>query len=490
MKKWIGLSIALVVLLGSYYGMGIGTEKALKKNIDVLNQSNDAVVTLQHYQRGWFRSHAELQWTIKIPQSAAEKMARRTVMVQHKDFTLRIPIEIYHGPIVFTDSGLRLGLGYANAKMPFSAIHHDLQVNYNLQTERPECLVTILVDYFNQTHIQLQVPGFKLTAKQSDTRFRWLGLHADVVVAKNKHDLQGNLDLKGISWFEGGLEGVVGSVQSHYDMRLGRDNLYLGTAQLMMPSLVLIKNQKSLARISDVTLSSNSDVQNGLFNSSLSAHLKQVALGDKIYSGCILELAFQNLDPNILARMNRKLNQAQKAANNRQRIFLSMIPDLPALLSKGAQLKVVNFEINLPEGHVKADLSIALPNQNMTNPLQLIQNIHGDSHLKLAAPVLNHWLQEAVRQKMMVGMQGQALPQVAQQPPVLSTTTQTSPGMPVNSAGVLDAQIAEKVAQKIQEWSNMGVLVQSGSDYTLVFKWTQGKLFINGHPFSPALFAL
>ncbi len=71
MKKWIGLSIAVVVLLGSYYGMGVATEKALKKNIDVLNQSNGAVVTVQHYQRGWFRSHAELQWTIKIPQNCA-----------------------------------------------------------------------------------------------------------------------------------------------------------------------------------------------------------------------------------------------------------------------------------------------------------------------------------------------------------------------------------------------------------------------------------
>ncbi len=392
---------------------------------------------------------------------------------------------------MFADSGLRLGLGYASAKVPFAAIHHDLQANnYNLQTEKPECLVNILVNYFNQTHIQLQIPGFKLTAKQGDTRFRWLGLHADVVVARNKGHLQGSLDLKGMSWFEDGLEGVVGSVQSHYDMRLGSDSLYLGTAQLTMPSLVLIKDQKPIARIADVTLSSNSDVQNGLFNSSLSAHVKQVALGDKIYSGCILELAFQNLDPNILAGMNRKLSQAQEAANNKQRIFLSMLPDLPALLSKGAQLKIVNFEINLPEGRVKADLSIVLPNANMTNPMQLIQNINGDSQVKLVAPVLNHWLQEAIRQKMMVSMQGQALPQIAQQPPVLSTTTQTSPGMPVNSAGVLEAQIAEKVAQKIQEWSNVGVLVQSGSDYTLVFKLTQGKLFINGHPFSPALFAM
>ena len=44
MKKLAGLIIILAVLiLGGYYGMGVLTEKTIKKDIAIINQSNRIV---------------------------------------------------------------------------------------------------------------------------------------------------------------------------------------------------------------------------------------------------------------------------------------------------------------------------------------------------------------------------------------------------------------------------------------------------------------
>ena len=502
MKKWMSLSVVfLLIVLCSYYGMGVGTEKILKRNIDVLNQSSEIKVAIQHYQRGWFRSHAELKWTIQIPESSADQSLHRTVFPLKKAYTFEVPLDIYHGPMMWVNYRLYFGLGYAHAKAHLpTAIEQELAKNYNYNAEKFEYTINVIVNYLNKTTVQFSIPQYRMNAKKGDNFFQWLGMMTNIAVSGDKQHLQGDLFLKGFSWKNKDVKGLLGSVKGSYDMQQALDNLYIGTAELSAPSLAIFHKDLPIFRLNDVQLHSESDLQDGLFNSSFSAKVNQVTVGDKVGSRYVFDLSFQNLDANVLAVMNRKLRELQTTTHDTQRLLWALLPDLPALLSKGARVSLDNFEMNMnmPSGRVKMDLNLSLPNEKFTNPLQILQKIKGESHLTVSKAVLSTWLQEILKKAMLMQAQKQSLAKEMHEPDAVVAPTsapdQKQASLPsmtsVENPNIADSQLSMKADAKIKEWTHEGVLVQEGTDYSVLLTLIDGKLFINGHPFNPTLLAV
>ncbi len=488
MKKMLGLGaigvvVGVLVVLGSYYGMGLGTEKILKKNIDVFNQTNGTDVVIQNYHRGWFCSHAELKWSMKVPQSASPPMGHNTTMIPNKVYTFEIPLDIHHGPVMFVDSNLRFGLGYARSKAPLpAAFEQELSEKYDLKSEKLTYSVGIMVSYLNNTTIQFIVPKYKLLAKQGNDYFQWLGFKTDIIVSSNKKRLRGDLTLDGLSWFNNKIQGELGPVKTEYDMKQGLDGLYIGKAKLNLPALEVSTKEpdqepQQVLQIVGAQIRTESNIQNGLFNTSLSAKVNQLVLSNKSYMNNVLDISVKNLDAKVLASMNRKVRDMQRSGHSKQPAWILM-PDVPALLSKGAQLSIVDFEVTMPDGHVKADVNLSLPNENMTNPFQLLQKISGESNLRLSETVVTKWLQVAIKKSLLL--------KAKKQVPV--STEQE--GQPAVNMVDIEEQTTKKVAEKTREWIDAGILVQKGQDYLVLVKLAKGKLLINGHPFSPALLAI
>lgn len=501
MKKWIGFGIiSLLIVFCSYYGMGVATEKILKRNIAVLNQSNDVKVELRHYQRGWFCSHAKLKWTVSVPQSPGDLTVRRTVFPQKKTYNFDVPLDIHHGPIMWVHSKLYFGLGFAHAvaHLPTS-VQKELANVYNFKSAKFEYAINVFVNYLNKTTIQFNVPQYKMTTKTGDDFFQWLGLVTDVMVSSDKQYMQGNVSLKGLSWKHEDRKGLLGPVNGGYDMHRVLDTLYIGTAHLNIPSLALFQKDIPVFRVNNLQLDSSSDIQAGLFNSSFSAKANQITVGEKVFSHYVFDLSFQNLDATVLATMNRKVSQLQ-STQDKQRLLWALIPDLPALLSKGARVNLENFELNTLDGHVKMDLNLSLPNEAFTNPIQLFQKAKGESHLWVTPKFLSNWLQDTMKKTMLMQAQKKALAQEMQTPVATNAATpsnavnpnaNTVPSMTsVENPDLADSQLAAKADAKMKEWIEEGILVQEGTDYLIVVTLQNGKLFINGHPFNPTLLAV
>lgn len=499
MKKSLGLVIVLfVILLCSYYGMGIGTEKALKKNIVMLNQSGEMSLALEHYQRGWFTSHADLKWTLKIPQTQSDQTMRRTVFTSTKTYTFEIPVDIYHGPIMWVNSKLLLGLGYArtNIRLP-KEYEQNLADKYDFQAKRLEYRMSIFINYLNKSTIHIVIPQNSLRAKKGNNFVEWLGLGMNIVMSGDNQNMQGEFSLKGITWQDENIKGLLGPVKADYDMHQALKNLYAGTAQLNFSSLVLFKQNAVIFRMSDAQIKSESEVRNGLFNSSLSAKLSQLVIGNKTYTNNNLEVSFKNLDANILAAMNRKLGEIQhsnSSNDDKQRILWTLIPDLPALLSKGAQMTIEDCTINSPNGSIKVDVNLNLPKDTLTNPLQLLQKIEGESHIRVSQTVFSIWLENTLRKIMMAQKQQQVLNQEIQASDagIATKKEQTTTVMSTTPQKVEDIQAltTTKAKFKIQEWLDAKVLVQEDTDYLILLKLTNGKLYINGHLFDPSLLTI
>lgn len=500
MKKWLSLLsvfvVLVIVLLAGYYAMGVGTEITLKRNITLLNRSNgqsnnSVAVAIESYQRGWFRSHATLKWTLTVPDPSSEDLLHRTVMTPHKVYTFEVPLDIYHGPLMWVDSKLLFGFGYAKTHMGLPAGYEkELDTVYNFKPKKLTYDINILVSFLNKTTIQLKVPNYKLLAKKGNDYFQWLGLETAIEVSGDKQRLQGDLALDGFSWFKNGIQGSLGAVTGEYDIHKELGCLYIGKAQISLPSLVVSKQDQEILHITNAQLSSKSDIQKGLFNSSISASVSNLAWADNVYSNGALDLSFENFDADVLAAINRKLNETQRISQSGQSIIWSLLPDLPALLTKGAQLNMSNFTFTMPDGHVKADATLSLPNEVMTNPFQLLQKINGMSHLRVSPSVITNWMQTMMRNTVQIKMQKQILNQAAIQAQAAAGGIIQDQPLPSLDNAAIENQVTAKVAEKMHEWTDSGVLVQDGEDYLIVFKLINGKLFINGHPFSPALLTI
>ena len=478
----IGAGVGIVLFLGSYYGMGIATERVLKKNIEALSQSNGIALELQNYHRGWFQSQAILKWTMKTAQSVTPPLGHHTVMLPRKEYLFDIPLNIYHGPAIVTGSKFRFGLGYAKAQIALpNAFVQELSAEYVVPTNKLLATMEVMVSYLNKINTKFLVPNYALHAKNGVDYLQWQKLKSNITVALNKQQVQGVLSLHGFAWSKQDMEGILSSARTTYDMQQGLYGLYVGTAKLDLPSLLVTQKLKdqpaqSVLRLVGAHLRTASSIQNALFDTSISLKIKELGLPGKEYLNNVLNVSFKNLDANTLASMNRKLAELQRPGHTNQPVTWVLIADLPALLSKGAQLTVDNFEITTHEGDVKAKVYLNLPKEAMNNPFQLLQKINGESHFRVSKVILNNWLQTMIKRSL--------LQKEAKQ--IASTSEGNQPILPRD----INAETSARTNEKIKEWVDAGVLVQEEQDYLILMTLTNGKLLINGHPFSPALLTI
>lgn len=511
MKKLVGFVVILAALvLGCYYGMGVLTERTLKKNIDVLNQSNGVTVVLKQYQRGWFTSNAMLDWTLTVPAREVQ-INGQTVSEPEQTFAAQMPLSIHHGPFIFANSKVTFGLGYANSRVLLPSMYDEkFNAMYTPESTKPSLELSIFVSYFNNTCLHLTAPKFNLVSKQGNNNFEWLGMTSEVNITSNRKRISGHLMIDGLTWVKDKVKGVLTNVKSDYDLHTTSTGLYLGDANLYLPSVLVTKDNNTLLEVNEFDIHSSSQVTKGLFNSSFKAGLHKLLINEKIYTSCSVALSIKNLDANVLAEMNSKISKTQQGSDSeRQRAFLSLLPDVPLLVNKGAVFEISDLNIGMPDGLIKGNMILSLPNENVTNPFQLIQKIKGNGKLTVSAAVLKTFISDSLRNKIQAtvnfqqAMAQSAAAQAAKAQSeqvqseqdksatiVLPAVEPTQVKQPLVTAADVEQQALAQADQKIAELVNVGVILAQGTDYVLEFKMAEGQLLINGKPFNPAMLQL
>ena len=175
-----------------------------------------------------------------------------------------------------------------------------------------------------------------------------------------------------------------------------------------------------------------------------------------------------------------------------------MIPDLPALLSKGAHFSIDNLVMNRPNDHLKITLNLSLPNKKYTNPIQLVQKINGDSRIIVSKNLLATCVKKMIKKILLIEAQKQSLGNDSSTSPALraplNPSNQTQNTMTYDSnkfqLQITDSELTTKAELKIKEWVEQGVITPEGNDFSANLKLLDGKLFINEHPFSFNLLAI
>lgn len=481
MKKLAGLIIILAVLvLGGYYGMGVMTERAIKNNVEVINQSNGLFADIEQYDRGWFTSDAKLKWRLHVPERIVKDADGKSQTVAAQDYNLVTPIKIYHGPFIYANKMPRFGMGYAKTAISFpEQYNQQFDEMFSKDSQKPVLDLSIFVNYLNKSTVELMLPKFKLLSKDSTGTFDWMGLTSTTSASSNMDKVDGELVVDGLSFSKDDTKVTLGKVTTDYNLHKTTSGLFLGDASFTLPFINLMVKEQKIFELSDLSLSSSNDIQNSLFSAHFNVELKSVTSNGQNYGPGELEISLRNLDADVLAKINAQANSMQNGTEvERQQAMLALLPEIPKLFSKGAELEISQLNFKLPQGVIDGSLLVTLPKGDNANPFELIQKIQGHAKLKISAAVLKQYMQQISAQLM--PNQSEAQQAIVEQ----LQNDQAQANQPAPTKEQLASMQSDKQISAMQQ---SGLITVDGSDYVIEVNLDQGKFSINGKPFDPAM---
>lgn len=224
--------------------------------------------------------------------------------------------------------------------------------------------------------MELSIPSFKLTAKDGNGKFNWMGMDSTTSMSSNLDKVEGEIEFDGAEFSKDDTKLSLGKVTSEYDLHKTTTGLYLGQASFSLPSLAVVVKDQKMFEISELTLSSSSDIDDNLFSTHFSAALKSLFANGQNYGPGEVEMSLRNLDAEVLAKINEQANAMQRGTDQeRQQALMAMLPELPKLFSKGAEFEISKLSLKLPQGMIDGNLLITLPKGDSSNPFELIQKL-------------------------------------------------------------------------------------------------------------------
>lgn len=491
MKKITGLVVVLAALiLGAYYGTGVITERTIKKNITVVNQSGGMLVDIAQYHRHWFGSNAQVTVKIHMPEQMNQDIDGKTITIPAQDFSVDMPVNIHHGPIIYADSRVLFGLGYAEGQVSLpKELLEKISTVFEVPVKQPDLDLSVFVNYRNQSRFEMKIPAFNLVAKDGKGGMDWLGMKGDVSVSSDLNRIDGGFMVNGLKLVKDNNLTVVGPVNSQYLFNKSAEGLYLGKASVIAPSLVITKDSKPLFELANFKAQSESMTSAGLFNSDLMVSLDKMFLNNKTYEAGLIDVSVKNLDANVLAKLNGQANKLKNASgSDRQKIMFEMLPELPKLFGKGVTLELGTMKLTVPDGEVNGHFKIALPKGEVVNPFQLIQKIEGEGKFQLPMTVVKKALVESIVQKEASQTSPQGAIMAASSASAVNNNAAPAETTSVNAEAL--KQATDEADKKLAALVQAKLLIEQGKDYVIEFQLTQGELKVNGQLFEPGKFKI
>lgn len=464
MKKIAGVIIVLALLvLAGYYITGMNVERTLNKNIGSIPKTPIFNVYLDQYQRGWFSSHARLGLKMHVPEQTVTDKNGVAKVDPAVDFDLNFPLTINHGPIIVTDNGLRFGMGQV--------------------TTQPQTHYGVLIDYYNNLLFKYTLPGFAIKGNvhvnDGDFQAEWLGLQSLLSVSANMDQLAGSSTIFGLDASAHNLVFKLGKISHVFKLNKNEDGLWLGDSQLSIPSIVVNAGDNNSFNLDDFALTSVSGIKEKMLYFNLDLSLKKVLVAGQNYGPGIFKFKIRNLDAKALADINQLGWQMAQKSQNPNVMMLSMLSELPKLISKGAEVELAEMALTLPEGIITGNFKISIPKSESSDLGQLMQKAYGEGQFKAPMTVVKSLLVTTIMSKKNDNL--------AQQQPTNPAITTALPASPASTTEPSTEDPKIQADKLLQDYVNKGILKIDGPDYLITIKLKNQQFMINGKIIDPSL---
>lgn len=501
MKKIIGLVVvAAALVLGSFYAMGLVTERTLKRSTGIINQSSGLSVDIDQYRRGLLESSAVLDVKIHVPERFETNTDGKMETIPAQNYTLNVPVKINHGPIIYNGSTILFGFGAAQSTFTLpKELVEKFSSHFTEQSIQPQLQLSVFVNYANQSQFQIEIPAFKLVLKDGEGDVNWMGMNGDMNISADLKKYNGKLTLTGFDIVKEKMKMAISMVTNDYALQKTDDGLYLGQAGLVLSDVKITQDETPLFDLTLFKARNDSHVTNDLFESSLTTSFEKILSQNKQYGPGLLEMSIKNLDAKVLAHLNTQANKLKTSTGTeRQQILFAMLPDLPKLFAKGASFEVSTLKLKVPEGDIAGHVAISLPKSDTVNAFQIMQKIQGEGKLQIPSALVRQFLidslvhkalaESSLQSKMMTQMTAEsAIPEVKDESKSGSVAQQN---VAASSSETATQQATIEADKKLAGLVDAKLLNVQGQDYVIEVNLSEGKLTVNGQPFDPSTFKL
>lgn len=485
MKKILATLITVPALfVGSYYVTGYFTERTLKNDVALLNESSAFKAYFKSWNRGWFTSNANFDWVMQVPERVLADGQGGNKVIPAQNLTVNTPLTIYHGPLMFTPSGVKAGLGYAETELVLPDEYlRQFNELFTPSSNKPIINISALVNFAVNSRFTTTVPKFTLISRADGSEFRWHGMQNVVVLGYNMGKIAGDMNIAGLDIVNGNKKFSLNDVGSTYHLaRDKKSGLYVGNADIAFKTISAAMNNITGLQLDNFALDTESSVQNNLFNMQVKLGLDKLFADNKNYGPAKVSLELHNLDAKVLNDINSKFADLQDSGKLSKEQFLWMVlPELPKMLNRGASIALTDGDITLPEGKLTFDLKLALQQGDLDNPFQLMQKLQGEGFVRVAKPAMRNILLNATRNHLLRERAKATVVTVPATPAL--QTSQTAPAVALTNDQI-DQQAVQSVEVNLQAMQQSGLLVSESDDFFIKLDYHDGKLFVNGKSFN------
>jgi len=478
MKKILGIVVLLIlVVLGGYFTTGLVTERTLKKNLIALNQSNGLSAELAEYKRGLFTSKASLTWQMQVPEKVSKDADGKSIVVPPRHYTFDMPLVVYHGPVMLQKRKWRFGLGAATGELSLpEAYMSEFSERFTEQSTEPKLFISFFVTYFNKTKVEADIPSFMLYTKEHPTKIEWQGLDSQLRFSPRSNTLQGKLLLKGLKVMGEKFSILLEKFATTYDVHKEKNGMYLGKATLALPMLDVKQDGKTIIELKKLSVKSSSDVDDAMFSSDFQGAFDSLEFAGSHYGHAEVKMSLKNIDAEVLADLNRRVAQIQQLAPTSPQtpqLVISLIPDFPRLIEKGAVFELSTLKAELPDGALDGAMKLTFPKEANISPLKIFPKLEGEAYFRLPKQTLQSLMARAIQRQLMREKQLEMAKQDENNVTVVR---------PQSQAGI-NQKVVDEAKQKVADLIQVGVFQAKGNELVLELKLSSGNLLVNGQPF-------
>lgn len=506
MRKWLYTALVVVVLgllAISYYITGVKAEKEFNAFLESTNNIPNLTITADNYQRGWLKSSVHIHAILHRPeQPYTQDGIEKTLPAEDVNFSFNT--DIYHGPIIVANNSIAFGLGYARAEVPLpDEALSQFDNAFASTSTKPKFIFSLLLKYKNRLNVDFDIPSFSVVTKDEKGEMNWLGFNSHWKLFARTSQTKGTIDFKGLNFKNSETQGSIGPVRLKYDVKNTSSDIMSGKAKLGLKKFQIQSNLPSsqVFSVDGFQALSETSVKNGLVSSALKADVNEIAFHGVEYGPGVLSMALRNLDA---VSLNKIQEQLQTASNSnlteaqQQVLMLTLLPELPKLLGRGAEFEVKQFQISMPQGLIVATGKVSILKQaNLAqNPLQLINalqaNVNAEVPVAWLESVTTNFLKFKIQQRQL--MMQQVIENNAKKVALKNDTTteEQQISSPVSTDAehkfLSDEEITvlakQQTAVQLGNLVESGLLIQKDNVYSVKVVFQNGSFTVNGKPFN------
>ncbi|WP_444995038.1 YdgA family protein [Aliikangiella sp. IMCC44359] len=403
MKKLIILIIATAILLIPPYFIGSKVETILRDQIKKSNVNPSYQIEITDYQKGWFSSSAKMTIALKLPSNISNTPEPVHITVNQN---------MQHGPLLWKVDGI--GIGLVDAIIDF-----ELPKELQSELDKIEELNKDTISITSRTNFDLSTKT-KLALKPFTINKEGAVISVKEGTGSFEYDMSGRIagdsTWQGMSVKDGAEKSFeFGKVTFDIDQQLvigemfSPDAIYAGDFNTNITSIALnTNNPAENFSLQNLNLLAKSDVNKEIANIKVVVNMKTLESFQQEFKDLVYDLSFENLDTQVLRKINQALVESQENADPMQSMA-KVQGLLPQLIAKNPIIKINKLGVITKDGEIDSDLELAFDQEvyDPNNPMSMMLAI--DAQAKGHAPEafftgfgLSQQIEQMIQQKILV----------------------------------------------------------------------------------------